>query len=103
MASASLDLAGKGHAGFACNMTESSVVCPQEKAYRLPPLCLGVSLIPILDREKKSVAIPSSQSASNVNDPRSAEAPSIQSPEVRSTAGRRIDKNQLNAEPAEPP
>jgi hypothetical protein len=49
------------------------------------------------------VATSSSQSDSNLNDPRSADAPAIQSPEVRSTAGRRINKKQLNAEPAEPP
>jgi len=49
------------------------------------------------------VSISFSQADSNLNDPRSADAPAIQSPEVHSASGKRIDQKQLSAEPADPP
>jgi len=52
---------------------------------------------------EQSVAISFSQSDSNAHDPRSADIPALQSPEVRSTAESRINKNRPGAEPAEPP
>jgi len=49
------------------------------------------------------VSILHSQSDSNINDPRLADAPAIQSSEVRSPSQKQIGEKQWDAEPADPP
>ena len=48
-----------------------------------------------------SISYPPSDS--NMNDPRSPDSLPVESSAVHSTAGRRSDEKQINAEPADPP